>query len=107
MADVTFEDEKMQSLYFEESHKKAGLFKGMAAILEEWGLVKESRLSIECKIQCPKPSSLNGMAEFCCWHVLYNQPNFAKVESLLEMTCKAWGFSVLFLPKCHCELNFI
>ena len=32
---------------------------------------------------------------------------FSNVESLLETTCKARGFQVLFLPKFHCELNFI
>jgi len=35
MVDATFEDGTRQSLYFEGSHKKAGLFKGMAVILEE------------------------------------------------------------------------
>ena len=29
------------------------------------------------------------------------------VESLLETTCRARGVQVLFLPKFHCELNFI
>jgi transposase len=27
--------------------------------------------------------------------------------STLELTCQARGFRVLFLPKFHCELNFI
>ena len=39
--------------------------------------------------------------------ILFNEPDFADVESLLETTCKARGFQVLFLPKFHCELNFI
>jgi transposase len=29
------------------------------------------------------------------------------VESLLETLRKAEGFEVMFLPKFHCELNFI
>jgi transposase len=29
------------------------------------------------------------------------------VESLLEAHCHAGGFEVMFLPKFHCELNFI
>jgi len=29
------------------------------------------------------------------------------VKSLLEITCEARGFTVLFIPKFHCELNFI
>ena len=108
MVDATFADGTPQSLYFDASHKKAGVFKGMAVILEEWGLVKESQLRAECKkFQCPKPSGPNGMAQCCCRRVLYNQPDFREVESLLETTCKAHGFEVLFLPKFHCELNFI
>jgi hypothetical protein len=70
--------------------------------------VKELQLRAKCKkFQCPKPSGPNGITQCCCHQVLYNQPNFTEVESLLEMTCKACGFEVLFLPKFHCELNFI
>jgi len=108
MVDAAFSDGTPQSLYFDASHEKAGLFKGMAVILEEQGLVKESQLRAECKkFQCPKPSGLDGMAQCCCHRVLYDQPNCTEVESLLETTCKAHGFEVLFLPKFHCELNFI
>jgi transposase len=39
--------------------------------------------------------------------VLYNQPDFAAVKSQLETVCEAHGFKVVFLPKFHCELNFI
>lgn len=35
MVDATFADGTPQSLYFDASHKKAGVFKGMAVILEE------------------------------------------------------------------------
>ncbi|EGO02459.1 hypothetical protein SERLA73DRAFT_47125, partial [Serpula lacrymans var. lacrymans S7.3] len=42
----------------------------------------------------------------CLRHMLYNEPDFAEVESLLEVTCRAQGFQVVFLPKFHCELNF-
>jgi hypothetical protein len=108
MVDATFADGMPQPLYFDASHEKAGLFKGMAVILEERGLVKESQLRAECKkFQCPKPSGPDEMAQCCCCRVLYNQPDFTEVESLLEMTCKARSFEVLFLPKFHCELNFI
>jgi transposase len=43
----------------------------------------------------------------CCRRILYRQPDFANIESLLETTCKARGVQVIFLPKFHCELNFI
>jgi transposase len=39
--------------------------------------------------------------------VLWKQPDFTEVESLLEIECKARRFKVVFLPKFHCELNFI
>ncbi|KAG1778080.1 hypothetical protein EV702DRAFT_968457 [Suillus placidus] len=38
---------------------------------------------------------------------MYIQPDFINVESCLETSCHAWGFDVIFLPKFHCELNFI
>ncbi|KAG1843766.1 hypothetical protein F4604DRAFT_1512276, partial [Suillus subluteus] len=80
-----------------------GLFKGMAVILHERGLIQESKLRAQCKdFKCAK-----GATNCCCRRVLYNQPDFVAVESNLERICKARGFSVLFLPKFHCELNFI
>ena len=44
---------------------------------------------------------------FYALRVLFNQPDFVNVESQLESVCKARGFQVIFLPKFHCELNFI
>lgn len=36
------------------------------------------------------------------------QPDFAEAESLLEKHCRARGIhAIVFLPKFHCELNFI
>ncbi|KAJ8589479.1 hypothetical protein M405DRAFT_717033, partial [Rhizopogon salebrosus TDB-379] len=32
---------------------------------------------------------------------------FTNVESNLEASCHARGFDVIFLPKYHCEHNFI
>jgi len=36
-----------------------------------------------------------------------NEADFVNVKSTLELACDARGISVLFLPKFHCELNFI
>jgi hypothetical protein len=103
MEDATFADGTKQVLYFEPEHPKAGLFKGMAVILEERGLINKSKPHAQCKnFKC-----LPGQSSCCCRRALYNQPDFVQVESLLETTCKARGFSVIFLPKFHCELNFI
>jgi hypothetical protein len=46
----------------------------------------------------------NGLLLHC---ILYNQPDFSNVDSILEAVCNVRGFQVLFLPKFHCELNFI
>ena len=62
-----------------------------------------SALQAECKgFKCPQNAT-----SCCCQCMLYNELDFSEVESLLETTCKARGFQVLFLPKFHCELNFI
>ncbi|KAF7969760.1 hypothetical protein HWV62_11377 [Athelia sp. TMB] len=103
MEDGWLPDGRRQSLYFEPGHPQAGLFKGMAVILQERGLVEESQLRSECKgFKCPK-----GATRCCCRRALYTQPDFVNVKPLLEIQCEARGFAVLFLPKFHCELNFI
>ena len=77
MVDATFADGTPQSLYFDASHEKAGQIKGMAFVLDEHSLVKESQLRVECKkFQCLKPSGPDEMAWCCCHRVLYDQPNF-------------------------------
>jgi hypothetical protein len=92
-----------QSLYFPPGHERAGIFKGMREILIERGLTKEANLRAECKdFRCEK-----GATACCCRRVLYNQPDFVAVESLLEIACKARGFVVLFWPKFHCEMSMI
>ncbi|KDQ53649.1 hypothetical protein JAAARDRAFT_136897 [Jaapia argillacea MUCL 33604] len=63
-------------------------------------------LRSECKgFKCPK--GFDERKPCCCRRLLYNQPDFVNVESRLETMCKARGYQVVFLPKFHCELNFI
>lgn len=96
-------DGTSQPLYFPEGHEKAGWFKGMAQVLIERGYANASRLKTECKdFKCPA-----NRTDCCCRRLLYTQPDFTHVESLLETTCRSRGFDVIFLPKFHCELNFI
>jgi hypothetical protein len=103
MANAAFSDGRPQALYFPPGHPQAGSFKGMAIILEERGFTDARKLRSEClKFDCPK-----GTTNCCCRRLLYTQPDFAQVESLLETLCKSRGYSVHFLPKFHCELNFI
>lgn len=103
MADAKFSDGTSQPLYFPEGHERAGVFKGMAVILKERGFGDMSKVRAECKnFKC-----IPGATNCCCRRILFNQPDFANVPSLLEITCNARGFKVIFLPKFHCELNFI
>ena len=101
------ENGEPQPLYFSMDHpNKAlwGVFKGMAIILEEQGFGDMSKVRVECKGFKCKP----GETRCCCRRILYNQPDFADGESLLETHCCACGIhAVVFLPKFHCELNFI
>ncbi|KAG0697413.1 hypothetical protein DFH29DRAFT_811718, partial [Suillus ampliporus] len=91
-----------QEFYWPEGNEKVGLFKGMASILTEQGF-DVSKLKAQCKnFEC-----VAGAMDCCCHRILYRQPDFANIELLLETTCKARGIQVIFLPKFHCELNFI
>ena len=103
MEDALFANGSPQPLYFGPDHPRAGTFKGMAVILQEQGFTEESKL----RADCPKFKCKPGETKCCCRQVLYLQPDFVAVESLLETHCKARGFSVIFLPKFHCKLNFI
>ena len=103
MEDAQFADGIPQPLYFPEGHAHAGVFKGMVTILEEWGFQNMAQIRVECKgFKCPP-----GATSCCCRRILYNQYDFTNVTSILELTCKALGVLVIFLPKFHCELNFI
>ena len=92
-----------QPLYFPEGHAQAGLFKGMAQILLERGFVNASKIRAEC----PKFKCSPGITDCCCRRLLYSQPDFEHVPSLLEEAFARRGFQLIFLPKFHCELNFI
>jgi hypothetical protein len=97
-------DRSPQDFYFPEGHPDAGKFKGMSVILAEHGLVCESKLKAQCndKFDCPP-----GATNCCCHRALFFQPDFVNVESALKIHCKGFRFTVIFLPKFHCELNFI
>ncbi|KAI0371201.1 hypothetical protein BV20DRAFT_942876 [Pilatotrama ljubarskyi] len=101
MGDAKLPNGEAQSLYFQEGHPKAGLFKGMVQILEERGYNAVSGLRAECpKFKCPP-----GATRCCCRRWLFEEPDFRDAESLVEAHCRERGFEVIFLPKFHCELN--
>jgi hypothetical protein len=103
MSDTHLRDGTPQSLYFPHDHPQANIFKGMAVILEERGYGDMSKKRAECKNFACAP----GATDCCCRRILYNEHDFANVETILQMFCRARGYTVLFLPKFHCELNFI
>jgi hypothetical protein len=78
----------------------------MAIILEERGF-EGCQGRKGKRAECEGFKCAPGAIDCCCRRALYNEPDFVNVESLLEIKCRARGFHVIFLPKFHCELNFI
>ncbi len=107
MADAKFSDGTPQSLYFPDNHPEfSSRFKGMTNILVERGFNRAEikNLRAECpKFQCPPCE--DSKSRCCTRRLLYNQPDFLKVESLAETYCKSVGIELIFLPRFHCELN--
>ncbi|KIK79763.1 hypothetical protein PAXRUDRAFT_160394, partial [Paxillus rubicundulus Ve08.2h10] len=89
-------------LYFRAGKENPGVFKSMAKILEGH-VYTIGNLCAEC-VSFKYPPNAPCC---CCHHNLYNEPDFAQVQSLLESVCHTHGFQVIFLPKFHCELKFI
>lgn len=74
----------------------------MAVILKEQGYADAFSLRAQCKgFKCPPETD----KPCCCRCLLYNQPDFVNVKSLLKEHCEKRGFMVLIFPKYHCELN--
>ena len=48
-----------------------------------------------------------GVTDCCAKCILDFQPNFQKQKSLVQEVIEAAGHLCIFLPKFHCELNFI
>ena len=95
MGPAYFENGQHQDLYFPEGHPHAGVFNGMAIILEERGYTWACDLHAECKkFKCPQDVHF-----CCCYRVLYNEPDFINVKSLLEEHCEKQGFCVLFFSQ--------
>ncbi|KAJ3881314.1 hypothetical protein F5051DRAFT_437009 [Lentinula edodes] len=74
--------------------------KGMQQVLMERGLWK-AKLLMKCKGDCP------DAIDCCVRRVLSLQPDFQEQISLVQEVIEAAGHLCLFLPKFHCEINFI
>lgn len=111
MANGFFADGRPQEFYFGPASDRPGVFKGMAVILKERGhdlnyTDHKGRVK-ELNAQCPGFHCPPDNPRCCCRRILYNEPDFTNGRSLLEVAAQERGFSILFLPKFHCELNFI
>jgi hypothetical protein len=108
MRDACFADGTPQPLYFPAGHPSAGQFKGMKVLILE-RIARGCSLPnpVHLKAQCTNFKCPPGRTDCCCRRVLYTQPDFVKQASMLEDVATSEGFKVLFLPKFHCELNFI
>jgi transposase len=93
-----------QSLYFmpDDGSSREHVFKGMVSILTERGINIDG-----LKRECEDFKCVDTSARCCIRRVLWNQPDFVNIKSVLETHCEARGFQVIFLPKFHCELNFL
>lgn len=75
--------------------------KGMKQVLVERGLWRD-KLTMACKDKC------NIAATACCaTRMLDLQPDFKEQHSLVQEVIEEAGHLCIFLPKFHCELNFI
>ena len=84
MGDAQFHDGRPQRLYFEAPHPRTGTFKGMVVILEECGYTHARNLQAECKdFKC-----VPGATACCCCRLLFNEPDFVNVKSVLELHCE-------------------
>lgn len=104
MGSGKFANGDLQNFYDER-----GVFKGMTTILEERRQfdnqipTNPGKLLAACKGFKCAPGAQN-----CCQRrILYDQPDFQDQESVVEMRAQERGFTVMFLPKFHCELNLI
>ena len=88
MADGQFADGSRQEFYFPPGHSCEGVFKGMAIILEERGF-EGCQGRKGKRAECEGFKCAPGTTDCCCRRILFNQPDFVNVGSLLESKCQA------------------
>lgn len=94
-------------------HHANGVQKGIKQILSERLLFTDNHNNAlklqcqDCRDKIPHDMRKNTTSRCCARYVLSQQPDFLEQKSWLEETCTNYGFSTIFYPKYHCELNFI
>ncbi|KAH9829489.1 uncharacterized protein C8Q71DRAFT_790484 [Rhodofomes roseus] len=53
------------------------------------------------RAECKGFKCIPGARDCCCRRMLFEEPDFKAVPSLVETACRARGVDVLFLPKFH------
>ena len=98
-----------QEMNFPPSHAThPGQLKGMKQILLERGLYWTGLV-----MQCKKKKDGSGgkcksdATSCCAKRILELQPDFKEQKSLVQEVIEECGHICIFLPKFHCELNFI
>ena len=92
-----------QPMIFPPDHPKfPDAPKGIKQVLEERGLWQAGM-----HLECAKPKCLVDATSCCAKCVLGLQPDFTEQKSLVQEVIEAAGHMCIFLPKFHCELNFI
>ena len=91
----------VQTMVFPNDHPEfPGQAKGMKQVLFERGYTQ--RLRMVCKKGCT-----DGVLQCCAKNILEREPDFKSQKSLVQEVIEAAGHLCIFLPKFHCELNFI
>jgi transposase len=71
-------------------------------------ILQEHRLwRSEMTLRCGKGGCDNSQTDCCAKHILGLQPDFQAQKSLVQETIEDAGHICVFLPKYHCEINFI
>lgn len=58
-------------------------------------------------MKCCQGKCTTGSVDCCAKRLLERQPDFEEQRSLVQEVIKEAGHTCIFLPKFHCELNFI
>jgi hypothetical protein len=100
-----------QLMCFSADHPEfPGQPKGMRQVLMERGLWRDG-LVMQCKSKKDANGSsgkcLAGATDCCAKRILDLQPDFQEQKSLVQEVIESAGHLCIFLPKFHCELNFI
>lgn len=96
-----------QSMCFPANHSEfPGQPKGMRQVLIERGLWRNG-LVMQCKKDESGVKCKSYATDCCAKQILDLQPNFKEQTSLVQEVIESAGHLCIFLPKFHCELNFI